>query len=370
MDPQTIFCPNLDCPARGRIEGNEIGIHSRKEQRYKCRVCGQTFSIRKGTALYRLHKPEELMVTVMALLAYGCPVAAIVEAYGLDERTVRAWQQRAGEQSERVHQHLVQQPRDLGQVQADEVRVKVQGNILWLAMAIQVQTRLWLGGVLREHRNRDLIMALMQQVRACALCRPLLFCVDGFIAYVGVIQQVFREPVLTGQKGRPMLRPWDDLGIARVIKHYVQRRVIGVVQQVVQGTATQVATLISASQGGGQINTAYIERLNATFRARLAPLVRRSRALARQSRSLQAGMCLVGTVYNFCTDHQSLRIPGIIGGHKWLPRTPAMAAAITDHRWTISELLLLRVPPPPWVRPKKRGRPSLVMRQLVDRWAA
>lgn len=320
--------------------------------------------------MYRLHKPEELIGRVIALLAHGCPVAAIVAAYGLDERTVRAWQQRAGAQCERVHQHLVQQPRDLGQVQADEVRVKVQGSILWVAMAIQVQTRLWLGGALSGQRNQALITGLMLQVRACALCRPLLFCVDGFIAYVGVIQQVFRELMLTGQKGRPVLRPWDDLCIARVIKHYAHRRVIGIVQQVFQGAAVQVATLMHASQAGGQINTAYIERLNATFRARFAPLVRRSRALARQSRSLQAGMCLVGTVYNFCTDHHSLRIPGIIGGHKWLPRTPTMAAGITDHRWTIPELLLFRVPPPPWVRPKKRGRPSLAMRHLVDRWAA
>jgi len=77
------------------------------------------------------------------------------------------------------------------------------------------------------------------------------------------------------------------------------------------------------------LNTASIERLNATFRARLAPLARRTRALARHSATLETGMYLVGAVTNFCTDHERLRLPGSVGGHKWLPRAPAMAAGIT-----------------------------------------
>jgi hypothetical protein len=91
-----------------------------------------------------------------------------------------------------------------------------------------------------------------------------------------------------------------------------------------QGAQARAAALLAQSQGGQQLNTAFIERLNATFRSRLAPLGRRTRALARRDETLQAGMYLIGSVYNFCTDHQSLRVPGIIGGrHKWLPRTPA-----------------------------------------------
>ena len=79
------------------------------------------------------------------------------------------------------------------------------------------------------------------------------------------------------------------------------------------------------------INTAYIERLNATFRERLAPLARRCRALARHTLTLHEGMFVVGTVYNFCTPHESLS-----HAHK---TTPAMAAGITDHCWTMHELL-------------------------------
>ena len=74
----------------------------------------------------------EVVTQVITLLAYGCPLQAIVAAFGIDERTVASWQQRAGEHCQQVHQHLVQHPRDLGQVQADEIRVKYQGGIGWL----------------------------------------------------------------------------------------------------------------------------------------------------------------------------------------------------------------------------------------------
>ena len=74
-------------------------------------------------------------------------------------------------------------------------------------------------------------------------------------------------------------------------------------RRIAQGSRQIIEGLIAASQGRGSINTAFIERLNATFRQRLAPLVRRSRALARQPETLKAGMYVVGCVYNFCTYH-------------------------------------------------------------------
>ena len=133
MDPQTVFCPNLDCPARGQLGKGNIGVHSHQERRYICRVCHKTFSAAKGTPLYRLRTDDAQVALVLALLSHGCPVAAIVFAFELDERTVRDWERRAGQHAEQVHQHLVQQPRDLGQVQADELRVKMQAVVVWLA---------------------------------------------------------------------------------------------------------------------------------------------------------------------------------------------------------------------------------------------
>jgi len=371
MDPQTVFCPNLDCPASGQTGKGNIHVHSLKEHRYLCDVCDKTFAETKGTVFYRLRTNTEQVTLVLALLAHGCPVCAIVFAFGLDERTIRDWEQRAGHHSEQVHQHLVQQPRDLGQVQADEIRVKMQTMVVWLAMALQVSTRLWLGATVGDHRDETLLIELMQKVRACTLCRPLLFCVDGFRAYLGAIHTVFREPIPTRPHGRPQLRPWDGIHIAQVVKQYAHGHVIGVVRRIAQGTETQVNRLVQTTQGDGVINTAYIERLNATFRARLAGLVRRGRSLLHQTQTLQVGVYLVGTIYNFCTYHKSLRMPlyiGRAGRTHWVSRTPAMAAGITDHLWSVSELLSYHVPSARWTSPKHRGRPSNATRKLAEQW--
>ena len=90
----------------------------------------------------------------------------------------------------------------------------------------------------------------------------------------------------------------------------------------------------------------------------LAPLVRRGRALAHNEAVLSAGIYLVGCAYNFCWAHDSLRLAvPEKAPRKWQEQTPAMAAGLTDHRWSLCELLLLKVPLPPWVAPKRQGRP-------------
>jgi hypothetical protein len=247
----------------------------------------------------------------------------------------------------------------LEQVQADEIKVKTQGGSVWMALAVMVRTRLWLGGVVSPRRDLALIVALVACIRAIALCRPLLLAVDGLSSYVHAFQSAFRSPLPSRGRGRPRLVAWPDLAIAQVVKQRTSHG-LDIQRRIVQGCSTLVARLVRLSQGAGGINTAFIERLNATFRQRLAGLTRRSRALVRSPQTLLAAMFLVGTVYNFCTFHQSLRLPLLIGaaGHRhWVPRTPALAAGLTDHRWSVEELLSFKVPPPPWVPPKRRGRP-------------
>ena len=121
-----------------------IGIHSRKEQRFICHECHQTFSATKGTVFYRLRTSAETVVIVVTLLAHGCPLQAIVAAFGFDERTVAAWWARSGRQGQVVQEYLVAQPRDLGQVQADELRVKKQGGLVWMALHFAEQKVNWL----------------------------------------------------------------------------------------------------------------------------------------------------------------------------------------------------------------------------------
>jgi hypothetical protein len=118
------------------------------------------------------------------------------------------------------------------------------------------------------------------------------------------------------------------------------------------------------------IHTASIERLNATFRERLSSVTRRGRALARQMCPLRHGMYLIGTVSNFCTPHASVRLTKTAASGAGVERTPAMAAGITDHGWSVRELRSCHVPPPRWTPPKRRGRPSRALQLLVERWCS
>jgi transposase-like protein len=359
VDPQRQFCHNPGCPARGQVAQGNIGVQSQQERRYVCRTCGRTFAASTGTAFYRLRTAADQVTLVLTLLSHGCPPQAIVAAFGLDERTVAAWLARAGGHCQQVHEHLVQQGRiDLQHVQADELWVKLVSQRVWMALALAVPSRLWLGGAISPHRDLSLITDLVQQIRACACRLDLLVCVDGLASYVTAFLRVFRTPVYTGRRGRPRLVLAAGFLLGQVVKQYAKRRVVSVQQRVGQGTADAIAAVLAATGTGHGIHTAYIERLNATFRSALAPLVRRGRAIAHKVQTLTAGMYLVGSAYNFCWPHTSLRVLAPGGtGRMWQERTPAMAAGLTDHCWSLHELLSYQVPLPAWVPPKRRGRP-------------
>src|SRR6266581_4738757 len=182
MDASQVFCPNLACVARGHVGQGNIVSHGKARARYRCKTCGKTFSAQAGTMFEGLRKPKTLIVIVVTLLAYGCPIQAIVQAFGLDERTVASWRDRAGKHCQQVHQAVVHQGQlDLVQVQADEIRVKGCKMIAWMGLAMMVSTRLWLGGVVSLTRDRSLADRLLRQVRSC--CQPLralLVCTDGW----------------------------------------------------------------------------------------------------------------------------------------------------------------------------------------------
>lgn len=294
---------------------------------------------------------------VVTLLTYGCPVQAIVHAFGLDERTVADWRDRAGVHCQKVHQAIVEQGQlDLIHVQADEIRVKGCKMIAWMGLAMMVSTRLWLGGVVQLSRDRSLADRLMSQVRRSAQAlRPLLVLTDGWSAYPNSIRRAFREKVKQHSGvGRACLQIWPQLHIGTVIKRTQKKRVVEITRKMAFGLIAQAEKLLLLSHGGNVLNTAFIERLNGTFRERLASLTRKSRHAARRIFALETGMYLIGCSYNFCFPHHELSKAKQFGS----PCTPAMAARLTDHVWSIYELLSYRVAPLPWVEPKRRGRPK------------
>src|SRR5512142_1813531 len=250
MDASRQFCPNLACSARGQIGQGTIRIHDRKRQRYRCRVCGHTFSARRGTMMEGLRKPTALIVVVITLLAYGCPLQAIVQAFGLDERTVASWRDQAGRHCQRLHQAVVEQASlDLVHVQADEIRVKGRRMTVWMGLAMMVSTRLWLAGAVSLTRDRRLADRLLAQVRRCAQALgPLLVCTDGWAAYPGSIRRAFREKVKrTAGRGRSALVARPDLLIATVIKHTKKRRLVEITRRMTQGTLERAQDLLALS---------------------------------------------------------------------------------------------------------------------------
>src|SRR5207253_2081179 len=189
MDPTTTFCPNLACPARGQTDQGNIGIHSCKAKRFICTECHKTFSATKGTAFYRLRTSAETVSLVVTLMAHGCPLQALVVAFGYDERTVAGWLVRAGVQGQAVQEHVVEQPRDLGQVQADEIRVKKQGGVVWMALAMMVATRLWLAGEVSEQRDMPLIRRRIERVTCSAVDRPPPARTDCLVSYIRALRE-------------------------------------------------------------------------------------------------------------------------------------------------------------------------------------
>jgi transposase-like protein len=332
LRPELAVCPNSGCDATGRI-----GIHSHRERRYICHACKQTFADTTGTMLYGLKHPLWLVLLVLTLLAYGCPTQAIVTTFDLDERTVADWQRKAGRHAKTVQEQVVCQGNvDLGQVQADELYTKTQAGPLWVATAMTVFSRLhpegtrW--GAIGWQRDAALITPVIEHTRAAGRPgQPILFAVDGFRAYVSCILKVFRNPVHTGKPGRPPLIVWADLHIVQVVKQRASRRLVSITRRLAPGSLARAEAIMQMTQVEiGRINTAYIERLNATLRTWMPALVRRTRTPSGARAQLEAALFWTGCVYNFCHVHATLA------------GTPAMAADLSDHVWSIDELIRYR----------------------------
>jgi hypothetical protein len=149
--------------------------------------------------------------------------------------------------------------------------------------------------------------------------------------------------------------PLPQLLYAQVIKTVRRRRLVRVRHRVVFGTLGAIQQVLAAHDW--QINTAFVERVNLTIRQHVAAVGRRVTTLCKHEAGLRQQLALYHVYSNFCLPHTSLRQPlshpeatnGTGTAKRWQPRTPAMAAGLTDHVWTLREVLLFRVPP--WPQP-------------------
>jgi len=188
-----------------------------------------------------------------------------------------------------------------------------------------------------------------------------LFLTDGFREYLTALlthygHWVQPEPKQThGPLPKPRWMPLPQLLYAQVVKSYRRRRLVAVKHRVVFGTMERVQQVLAVC--GWQINTAFVERLNLDIRQRVAAVGRRVNTLCKGEEGLQQQLVVFQSYHNFCLPHASVRQPllpplptnGTGSAKQWRPCTPAMAAGLTDHVWTLREVLLFRVPP--WPQP-------------------
>jgi hypothetical protein len=191
-------------------------------------------------------------------------------------------------------------------------------------------------------------------------CLPL-FLTDGFREYLVALVTHYghwgqsERPQAKGSLPKPRWMPRPGLLYAQVLKTVYRRRLVRVHHRVVCGTLAAVNAELA--KYGWQINTAFIERLNLDFRQHVAAIGRRVNTLCKREAGLRQQLALFQVYHNFVLPHASLRQPlpqpeptnGTGSAKQWRPCTPAMAAGLTDHVWSLRDALLYRVPP--WPQP-------------------
>jgi hypothetical protein len=159
-----------------------------------------------------------------------------------------------------------------------------------------------------------------------------------------------------GPVPKPRWMPRPGLLYAQVIKTVRRRRLVRVTHRVVFGTLEAVNQVLAPY--GWQMNTALVERLNLALRHHVAAIGRRVNTLCQQEAGLCQQLVLYQVYRNFVLPHASLRqalaapesTNGTGSARVWRPRTPAMAAGLTDRVWSLREVLLYQVPP--WPQPQ------------------
>ena len=253
--------------------------------------------------------------------------------------------------------------RDLknGEISEKKAIKRLERSRHWVWTAIDPESKLLLA---IDIGPRTLAMAQrvvhhVVQVLASG-CVPL-FLTDGFKEYATALLTHYGQWVqserrqATGPAPKPRWMPLPGLLYAQVIKTVRRRRLVRLGRRVVFGTLEAVEQVLATC--GWQINTAFIERMNLSIRQHVAAVGRRVSTLCKGEDGLRQQLALYHAYYNFCLPHASLRQPlprpvptnGTGSAKQWRPQTPAMAAGLTDHVWTLREVLLYRVPP--WPQP-------------------
>src|SRR2546427_1403802 len=381
VDTSRHFCPDPDCTYGGWLGLGNITSNGHPSggpwRQLHCTSCGGYFQETHGTPLHGKRVAPEKLVWAVGALAEGLGIRAVARVFEVDPNTVLQWLVEAADQAAAFSRYFLHDVRvtqvqldelfallsavKAGEVSEAEAITRLSRSPRWVWTAMDPVTKLLLA---IDVGDRTLAMAqsmVHQVVQVLAPgCVPL-FLTDGFKEYAtallthcGQWVQLPRRQA-TGPAPKPRWMPRPHLLYAQVIKTVRRRRLIRVHHRVVFGTLEAVQQGLAAH--GWQINTAFIERVNLTIRQHVAAVGRRVTTLCKGEAGLGQQLVLYQGYYNFCLPHTSLRLPlphpeptnGTGSAKRWQPQTPAMAAGLTDHVWTLREGLLFRVPP--WPQP-------------------
>lgn len=167
---------------------------------------------------------------------------------------------------------------------------------------------------------------------------------DALLRVYGIPEDMPKGPRKRGRPKKPKLRPPPELKYAQVVKHRRKGRVVSISTKVVFGKEEEIKTLLEDSPVSKSVNTSFIERNNLTLRQHSKRLGRKTNGFSKDISKLEAQLHLALGYYHFVKEHFGLRQESTDNGKKWVHRTPAMAAGITNHIWSTRELLIYRVP--------------------------
>lgn len=167
---------------------------------------------------------------------------------------------------------------------------------------------------------------------------------DGLVSVYSFLE----TPSCCGKARKPLpaVIPYPNLKYARVCKRRENNRIVEIVEEIVFGEPEEVLHLLGADSGG-RINTSYVERLNLSIRNSLARFIRRGMNCSKNINIHSKAIDFFQAWYNFVKFHKSLRLAireGNTRNTKWKQRTPAMAEGLTDHVWSLCDLLCFRIP--------------------------
>ncbi len=361
IDTRGFACDNRVCVYFGVTDAQVHalvgdGSHGKCEriQTFRCQACGATFSSRRHTPLYRLKTASQRVAQVLASLAEGLDVSAAVRVFGHSEATLRRWLQRAGAHGEILHERWLRSLH-LPHLQLDEIRTRLRcrEQVVWLWLALDPVTKL-IPALHLGPRTQDAAHTIIHSLRQRLApdCLPI-FTSDALKLYHYALTAHFGFWLEAAGHKRPQWQVAAGLIYGQVKKVYRRRRLVRVSYQMLLGTREELKAALQKLGLTGKLTTAFVERVNLTIRQSVAGLVRRTWSTAQQTPRLLAHLQWWRAYYHLVRPHESLRValaaPRERGGkrtpQRYRQRTPAMAAGLTNRRWTVRELLALPMAP-------------------------